>query len=143
AAGPRTARRMDLDAFVEQRQETRRFWMAVYELNATHPFLSKRVAALREWRQQGTAAPVGRNPWSYPLAPMFGVLTGNPASALGLVLVIVVVAAAVAAPMVKKQMAGLRGAGLGLPAGLDSPPPEGADPDVETSMTRLKKILEE
>src|SRR3954467_8398758 len=54
AAGPRAARRMDLDAYVEQRRETRGFWMGIYELNTTHPFLSKRVAALRNWENQGT-----------------------------------------------------------------------------------------
>jgi hypothetical protein len=130
AAGPRTARRMDLDAFVEQRQETRRFWMAVYELNASHPFLSKRVAALRHWQQQGSAAPVGRNPWSYPLAPMFGVMSGNPASAILVVLVVVVVAAGAAIPLVKQRMSGLGGL-AGLPRPGATTDPEATDPEPE------------
>jgi Zn-dependent protease with chaperone function len=146
AAGPRTARRMDLDAFVEQRQETRRFWMAVYELNATHPFLSKRVAALRHWQQQGSAAPVGRNPWSYPLAPVFGVMSGNPASAILIVLVVVVIAAGAAVPLVKQRMAGLGGLsglarpGGALPADVEREPTE---EEMEAEMAKLRKILEE
>jgi Zn-dependent protease with chaperone function len=150
AAGPRTARRMDLDAFVDQRQDTRRFWMAVYELNATHPFLSKRVAALRHWRQQGAAAPVGRNPWAYPLAPFFGVLAGNAAPAVGMLVIVMVVAAAIAVPMVKQRMAGLSAltglAGVGahqrIP-GLDDSAAEATDPETEANMARLRKILED
>src|SRR6185436_4087983 len=48
AAGPSAARRVNLDAFVGQRATAGNFWMAVYELNSSHPYLSKRVAALRE-----------------------------------------------------------------------------------------------
>jgi Zn-dependent protease with chaperone function len=146
AAGPRTARRMDLDAFVDQRQDTRRFWMAVYELNATHPFLSKRVAALRHWQQQGVGAPVGRNPWSYPLAPLFGLMSGNPASAIGLVLIILVVAAGAAVPLVKQRVAAMGGlTGLARP-GLAAAPDTEHEPteeEMEAEMAKLRKILEE
>jgi Zn-dependent protease with chaperone function len=144
AAGPRTARRMDLDAFVEQRAETGRFWMAVYELNASHPFLSKRVAALRNWRQQGSAQPLGRNPWSYPLAPFFGAMTGNAGSAIGMVLVVFLVAAAVAVPRLKQQYGGLLGGPAGLRAGLPAPgAADGADPEMEANIARLRKAMEE
>jgi len=110
AAGPRAARRMDLDAYVEQRRETRGFWMAVYELNATHPFLSKRVAALRNWENQGSAEPVGRNPLAYPLAPFLGVAAGGASSAVLIAVIFVGVAAALAIPRLKQQMAGAAGA---------------------------------
>jgi Zn-dependent protease with chaperone function len=144
AAGPRTARKVDLDAFVEQRAETGRFWMAVYELNASHPFLSKRVAALRNWKAEGSARSLGRNPFAYPLAPVFGGLTGNPASALGMVLVVVVLAAAVAVPRLKRQFGGLLGAGLGAPAAFQAEPGgDGAGQPSDADLERLRKAFEE
>ena len=146
AAGPATARRMDLDAFVEQRRETGNFWMAVYELNASHPFLSKRVAALREWQQQGSAAPLGRNPWAYPVAPFLGAMTGNPAAAVGMVLVVFALAAAVALPRLKQQLGPLMGARANAdPPALDADGLGEASggPEAEEAMARFKKILEE
>jgi hypothetical protein len=145
AAGPRTARRLDLDAFVEQRAETRRFWMAVYELNATHPFLSKRVAALREWRQQGSAARPGRNPWSYPLAPLFGGLAGNPAAAFGLLVVFVALAFGMALPRLKQKYGGLLGTGAAAePVGALAPAPaESGDPAEDPNLARIRKQLED
>ena len=44
AAGGRLGRAIDLDAFGRQREESGGFWMAVHELNASHPYLCKRVA---------------------------------------------------------------------------------------------------
>jgi Zn-dependent protease with chaperone function len=110
AAGPRAARRMDLDAYVEQRRETRGFWNAVYELNASHPFLSKRVAALRNWENQGTAEPVGRNPLAYPLAPLFGAAAGTSGST-AITVAFVGIAALLAILATRQKLAGA-GAGL-------------------------------
>jgi hypothetical protein len=143
AAGPRTARRMDLDAFVEQRAEAGRFWMAVYELNASHPFLSKRVAALRNWRQAGSAVPLGRNRWSYPLAPIFGGLSGSPAAAFGILIVFAALAFAVAAPRLKQRYGALLGVPAGAGAGLAAPAAEGVDPREDLEVARLRKALEE
>ena len=82
AAGRRAGRVMNLDAFVEQRHETGGFWMAVYELNSTHPYLPKRIAALREMALPGTIPVVGRGFFAYPLAPMFGFASGGGASSM-------------------------------------------------------------
>ena len=143
AAGPRTARRMDLDAFVEQRTETGRFWMAVYELNASHPFLSKRVAALRNWRQQGSAAPIGRNRWAYPLAPFFGGMAGNPAAALGMVLVVVLIVAAAAVPRLKQRYGDLMAAPSAFGAGMAPAAGTGSDPAEDPNFAGLRKALED
>jgi Zn-dependent protease with chaperone function len=72
AAGGHAGRRVNLDLFVEQISDTGRFWMAVFELNASHPFLSKRVAALRAAQGLPSPAPVSRNVLAYPLAPVLG-----------------------------------------------------------------------
>jgi Zn-dependent protease with chaperone function len=129
AAGPRAARRMSLDAFVDQRRDTRRFWMAVFELNSTHPFLSKRVAALREQESQGAAEPVGRNPLAYPLAPLFGVASGNPAGAM-LLAVVVMVVFAVGARGLVNQLVGPKGSGA---------PAAGVDPETAAALRALEQ----
>lgn len=121
AAGPRTARRIDIDAYVDQRRETGRFWMSVYELNAAHPFLSKRVAALRSLHGQKALEPVGRNPLSYLLAPFLGFASGGPQSAVLFLIIFVSVAAAVAIPRFKQQM--------GMGTGGGSNPAFRFDPD--------------
>jgi Zn-dependent protease with chaperone function len=104
AAGPRTGRRLDLDAYVDQRRETRRFWMGIYELNASRPFLSKRVAALRAWQGQGTVERIGRNPFSYLLAPLFAFAAGDAQSVLLIIVAFIGLAAAVAIPRLRHQM---------------------------------------
>jgi Zn-dependent protease with chaperone function len=82
AAGGRAGRRVNLDAFVDQVGETGRFWMAIYELNASHPFLSKRVAALRAASGLVSRASVPRPVLAYPLAPFLGVMAGGPVVAV-------------------------------------------------------------
>ena len=78
AAGGRAGRKVNLDLFVEQVTDTGRFWMAIFELNATHPFLSKRVAAIRASKGLATRASVPRPFLSYPLAPILGIAGGGP-----------------------------------------------------------------
>jgi len=53
AAGPRAARRIDIDAYVDQRRDTGRFWMGIYELNATRPFLRAVEGGVAEGDQAG------------------------------------------------------------------------------------------
>jgi Zn-dependent protease with chaperone function len=70
AAGGKLARRVNMDAFVAQRQEASRFWTAVYELTSTHPLLAKRVAALRELAQPGSTPQPTRPALAYLVAPL-------------------------------------------------------------------------
>ncbi len=76
AAGGWKGPQVNLSAFVEQRIEARGFWLSVYELNASHPYLTKRVAALRERLSPGVAPVLGCNPAAYPLAPFLGAAGG-------------------------------------------------------------------
>ena len=78
AAGGRAGRKVNLDQFVAQVDDTGRFWMAIFELNATHPFLSKRVAAIRAASGLATRSSVPRPMLSYPLAPVLGIAGGGP-----------------------------------------------------------------
>ena len=92
AAGGKQARALDLDAFVEQRLESGRFWMAVAELLSSRPYLCKRAGALREQAMPGTMRPVSRNVLAYPLAPLFAVSAVG--SAAGSAIVVVALLAA-------------------------------------------------
>ena len=131
AAGPRTARRMDLDAFIDQRRETGRFWMAVYELNASHAFLSNRLAALRSWQGRGTGERVRRNPLAYLLAPFLAFTGAGAPSAIfiaALFLFLGLAAAALAVPRVRQQV-GMGGAGTASQHGFRYDPDRAADRD--------------
>jgi Zn-dependent protease with chaperone function len=112
AAGRRAGRMVDLDAFVEQRMEAGRFWLAVYELNSGHPYLPKRIAALREAEAPGAAPQIGRNVAAYPLAPMFAGAVGGAAAAPLVFICVVAMMAAVALPAAQKYAARARAAQL-------------------------------
>ena len=71
SCGGKHAREVSLDALVEQRHDTGAFISAIVELNSSHPYLSKRVAAVQRIRDGGFAPEVGRNPLSYLFAPFF------------------------------------------------------------------------
>lgn len=102
SAGGRQARQINLDALVEQRHDTGAFIMGLVELNSTHPYLSKRVAAVQRVRDGGMAPDVGRNPFSYLLAPFF-------AGATTYLMIYVVVIAAVMASALPAMMKDLQG----------------------------------
>lgn len=130
AAGGRTAQRLDLAAFMEQRQETGGFWMAVLELSSSHPFLCKRAAALQEFVQPGTVRPVPRNALAYPLAPFFSIAAG-PAGAGGAMAMIAVIGilAAIAVPNFIKFQERSQAAAARQPQILQRMMQQSADPD--------------
>ena len=87
AAGGKHAALVDLEAFMEQRHETGDFWMAIRELVASHPYLCKRVAALKEMTTPGSVPAMGRNPFSYLVAPILGISVGG-ASSMALLFIV-------------------------------------------------------
>ena len=99
AAGGKHAVRVNLDAFIEQQSDTGAFWMAIYELVSSHPYLCKRVAELKNLEAPGSVRVASRNPLSYPFAPIFGGLAvgGGAANAM-LVFAIIGIMAAIAIP---------------------------------------------
>lgn len=100
AAGGKLAARANLSAFAAQRLETGGFWMAVWELAASHPFLCKRVAALRgAAHPEARMEPVQRNPLAWPLAPILGGLAGGgPAAGVLFAVALIGCLAAIAIP---------------------------------------------
>ncbi len=100
AGGGSVARQVNLEALMEQRHEAGGFIMSLIELNSSHPFIAKRVAAIQELRRPGIAPDTGRNPFSYVLAPFFGAAAGGAASILQLYVIVCVIGilAAIAIP---------------------------------------------
>lgn len=99
AAGGRYAKRLSLDAYLQQRLETGKFWMAVLELGMSHPYLPKRVGALVAQSRPDAVPDVARNPAAYVLAPFFGA-AGAGGAATGAVMMVAIVGmlAAIAIP---------------------------------------------
>lgn len=105
AAGGKTARQMDMNAFVNQSRELSGFWSSIYELNASHPYLPKRVAALLNWKTPNAVQVPRRHLLAYPLAPFFGFGGGGAAALPVIVIAIIGVMAAIAVPQFQKYRA--------------------------------------
>jgi Zn-dependent protease with chaperone function len=112
AAGGKHAARVNLDAFIEQHSETGGFWMAIYELVSSHPYLCKRVAELKNLEAPGSVRVAPRNPLSYPLAPILGglAISGGGAGSALMIVAIIGVLAAIAIPNFTKYQEQARAA---------------------------------
>ena len=141
AAGGRHAGKVDLAAFVAQREEAGNFWMAIYELVATHPYLCKRAAAVQEFAAPGTVKEVGRNPWAYPFAPIFGVMAAPASGAGGLIVVVAImgVLAAVAIPAFVKYQERARLGHAVTQTQDDAPADDADDAALQRQLEKLRK----
>lgn len=115
AAGGKSAMQANVQTFMEQRLETGRFWSATVELGSTHPFLCKRVAALREFQDPGSIAPVSRNPFAYLFSPFVGLggAAGGGASLLVMVAMIGIIAAIAIPSLLRARVAANEAAAIG------------------------------
>jgi Zn-dependent protease with chaperone function len=100
AAGGRYAKRLNVQAYLQQRLETGTFWMAVLELGMSHPYLPKRVGALIERSQPALVPAVPRNPAAYVLAPFFGFAAAGAGGAASVMMTVAIIGilAAIAIP---------------------------------------------
>jgi Zn-dependent protease with chaperone function len=93
AAGGKYGKLLDLRSYVSQVRDTGGFWASVYELNASHPYLPKRIAALLNSQRPGLVPVVGRNVLAYPLAPFFGFASAGGSAPLVMVAMVGIMAA--------------------------------------------------
>ncbi len=98
AAGGKYGRRTNLAAFSLQSGDLGGFWASVHELNATHPPLAKRVAALINRRTPGTVRIPRRNFFAHPLAPFFAFASPQGLGGLVAVAAVIGILAAIAIP---------------------------------------------
>ena len=145
------ARRVSVEAFMEQRHDTGSFFMAVYELNISHPYLPKRVAALKELAMPGRAPAPSRNPLSYLFAPAFTFAVGGTAAAGMWVVMYVGIIAAIAIPSfmqyqadAERKAAGPAAILAALKAAESNAPVleqfEDVQPTTDDSATKVKKL---
>jgi len=103
ASGGKYAARVNLRQFVRQAEENRGFWGTVYELNASHPLLPKRIAALANYQNPGAIKLPGRSLLAYPVAPLFGLAVPGGGAAGPLIAVAIIgMLAAIAIPQFKQ-----------------------------------------
>jgi len=113
AAG-RLAGRADLQAFSDQRSASGGFWMSIFELVSTHPYLCKRAAALQEFAAPGTVKPVPRSALAYPLAPFLGfAAAGNMQAGFLVVIFLIAFVFAMAVPAFKQYQKAISAAATG------------------------------
>jgi Zn-dependent protease with chaperone function len=93
AAGGKYGKAANIDCYVDQADESGGFWPSVYELNATHPYLPKRIAALMNYQLPGSVRIASRNVFAYPLAPLFGLATPSGSAPLVMVAMVGIIAA--------------------------------------------------
>jgi Zn-dependent protease with chaperone function len=93
AAGGKYGKLVDMRSFVFQSKDTGGFWASIYELNATHPYLPKRIAALYNNERPGLVPVAKRNILAYPLAPFFGFASAGGSASLVMIAVVGVLAA--------------------------------------------------
>jgi Zn-dependent protease with chaperone function len=151
AAGGRYAKRVNVEQYLEQRQESAGFFAGVVELGMSHPFLPKRVGALlADTKPELDVQAVARNPFSYVVAPM---LAGGGAGALVIGLVMFAgIGAAIAVPSyMKYQEASARSAMKGyeglegleqLEAAAKEEPSEDSESDSDEPEIKLDGELE-
>src|SRR5262249_532784 len=129
AAG-RLASRADLQAFSDQRSASGGFWMSIFELVSSHPYLCKRAAALQEFAAPGTVKPVPRNALAYPLAPFLGfAAAGNMQAGFVMVIFLIAFAFAMAVPALKKYQQQIAGAAAASSVHPTDPDEDDAFPD--------------
>ena len=112
SAGDSRWNTMNMDAYLEQINETGGFWMSFNELNNDYPWLTKRMAAAMAFRQQQAANFPRRHGFAWFLSmfvPRFG---GGAAMSIIMTMVIVGVLAAIAIPayqdyIIKAQVVGV------------------------------------
>jgi len=144
AAGGQLAGKVDLEDFIDQCRDSGRFWMSVFELSSTHPYLCKRAAALQEYAAPGTVRPVRRNALAYPLAPFLAISTGGPQGVFLVVLVIVVMMAAFTIPIfVRYKQQWEQAASQVVPAPSALMPDSNSEDEEESGDEDSNKALEE
>jgi len=101
AAGVEQWKRMNVDQYIRQTQESSGFWMSFHELNSSYPWLTKRMARVHTKAQGKDYVAPSRSVFAY----IFSLLTprmGTAGGGLIILAAIIGIAAAVAIPAYKE-----------------------------------------
>lgn len=97
AAGGKLGQKISVEQFARQSHDAGRFWATVLELSSTHPFLPKRLNALKAFAAGQEPRAASRNIFGVLLAPILGGPAGGAAAAAAPLMMIVAVAGILAA----------------------------------------------
>lgn len=98
AAGGKYGKGANLRYFVAQARTSGSFWASIFELNSTHPYTPKRIAALINYQRPGTVPIESRHILAYPLAPFLGLASAGGGGAPLVMIAMVGIMAAIAIP---------------------------------------------
>ncbi len=101
AAGVEQWKRMNVDQYIRQTQESSGFWMSFHELNSSYPWLTKRMARVQATAQGKVYAAPSRSVFAY-LFSLFMPRMGTAGGGIIILAAIIGVAAAVAIPAYKE-----------------------------------------
>ncbi|EGM68121.1 M48 family metallopeptidase [Shewanella sp. HN-41] len=117
AAGVEQWKRMNVDQYIRQTQESSGFWMSLHELNGSYPWLTKRMARVQAKAQGTEYTPPSRSAWAFVFS-LFMPRMGTAGGGLIIFAAIIGVAAAVAIPAYKEYQEKM-GAGVSYEAPAD------------------------
>lgn len=145
ASGGRLAGRFNVKAYAEQARELGRFWPAVVELNRSHPFTPKRIAALAVGSERIGVRPPNRNPLAYPFAPLMGFAGGLVGPGVFVTVAIAGILGAVAVPnfVRYREQAAAEANGLEALEGLGAEPRFADGPIPADQLEAFQEQLEE
>ncbi|MCH7422255.1 M48 family metallopeptidase [Shewanella sp. MM_2022_3] len=101
AAGVEQWKRMNVDQYIRQTQESSGFWMSFHEINSSYPWLTKRMARVQATAQGKVYTAPSRSVFAY-LFSLFMPRMGTAGGGIIILAAIIGVAAAVAIPAYKE-----------------------------------------
>lgn len=120
AAGVEQWKRMNVDQYIRQTQESSGFWMSFHEINSSYPWLTKRMARVQATAQGKVYTAPSRSVFAY-LFSLFMPRMGTAGGGIIILAAIIGVAAAVAIPAYKEYQEKM-GAGVSYEAPTDQTP---------------------
>ena len=101
AAGVEQWKRMNVDQYIRQTQESSGFWMSFHEINSSYPWLTKRMARVQATAQGKVYTAPSRSVFAY-LFSLFMPRMGTAGGGIIILAAIIGVAAAIAIPAYKE-----------------------------------------
>jgi len=117
AAGVEQWKRMNVDQYIRQTQESSGFWMSLHELNGSYPWLTKRMARVQAKAQGKDYTAPSRSAWAYVFS-LFMPRMGTAGGGIIILAAIIGIAAAIAIPAYKDYQEKM-GAGVSYEAPTD------------------------
>lgn len=137
AAGVEQWKRMNVDQYIRQTQESSGFWMSLHELNGSYPWLTKRMARVQAKAQGKDYVAPSRSAWAYVFS-IFMPRLGTTGGGLIILAAIIGIAAAIAVPAYKDYQEKM-GASISYDTPNDTPTLMLTVPDASLAMAHIEQ----